>query len=237
MSLCILKDMAQVEAARRSLEERGISSLTPPWKRWLQNRGLLPGRPVGDRIKSWDLELTIELVERNVPPSEPVLDLGAIGSETLPALSRLGYTDLVGIDLNPDVTRNPDLPGTRWVAGDFTKAPFPDASFAAVTAVSVIEHGYDGERLFAEAARLLRPGGIFAASFDYWPEKIDTSSILLFGLSWRIFSEAEARAMLESAARHGLHPQGALDWTFGGAPVDCLGRRYTFAWTALRKKG
>ena len=37
----------------------------------------------------------------------------------------------------------------------------------------MIEHGYNGERLFAEISRILTTNGVFIASFDFWPKKID----------------------------------------------------------------
>lgn len=231
MSLRVLKSRDEVVRARRALEADGLSCLTPAWRRRLP----WGPPPVGDWIKSWDLELTVRLAAGRLGPADPVLDIGAMTCELVPSLSRAGFRDLTGIDLTPDIRRMPAVPGARWVEGDFMSGPFPDGSFAAVTAVSVIEHGYDGPRLFREVARVLRPGGLFAASFDYWPEKVDTAGVTLFGLDWRVFSEAEAREMLAEAARHGLEPLGELDFTAGDRVVDCLERRYTFAWTALRK--
>jgi SAM-dependent methyltransferase len=53
--------------------------------------------------------------------------------------------------------------------------PFEDRSFSCITSISVIEHGFDGSRLVREVSRLLVRGGYFIASFDCWPEKIDSS--------------------------------------------------------------
>ena len=109
------------------------------------------------------------------------------------------------------------------------------ASFDALTAISAIEHGYDGETLFAECARLLRPGGHLILSFDYWPEKIDTAGTLMYGMTWRIFSRAEAVEMMETAGRHGLEPIEHVDLDAGERVVRWGRWQYTFAWLALRK--
>jgi len=44
--------------------------------------------------------------------------------------------------------------------------PHPDASFDVVTSFSVIEHQPDKEKAIAEVSRVLKPGGVFALSFD-----------------------------------------------------------------------
>lgn len=53
-----------------------------------------------------------------------------------------------------------------WRIVDSSKLPFPDESFDVVTSFSVIEHQDDQRLAAAEVARVLRPGGRFAISFD-----------------------------------------------------------------------
>ncbi|HWA85180.1 MAG TPA: methyltransferase domain-containing protein, partial [Opitutus sp.] len=57
-------------------------------------------------------------------------------------------------------------PPVDWQVVDSCRLPFPDASFDAVTSFSVIEHQDDKPLAAAEVARVLRPGGVFAISFD-----------------------------------------------------------------------
>ena len=123
----------------------------------------------------------------------------------------------------------------RYVRADYMRSGLPAASFDALTAISAIEHGYDGEALFAECARLLRPGGHLLLSFDYWPEKIDTTGTLMYGMTWRIFSRSEALELLETARRYGFEPTGAIDLDAGDRVVQWGRWKYTFAWLALRK--
>ncbi|WP_221358176.1 class I SAM-dependent methyltransferase [Streptomyces beigongshangae] len=57
------------------------------------------------------------------------------------------------------------LPG-RVVLADGRRLPFPDASFDAVTAIWLLHLLDDAERVVAEAARVLRPGGVFVTTVD-----------------------------------------------------------------------
>jgi ubiquinone/menaquinone biosynthesis C-methylase UbiE len=58
------------------------------------------------------------------------------------------------------------LPDVELVRGDATALPFDDASFDAVTAAFLLLHVAAPERVVAEAARVLTPGG--RAAFSVW---------------------------------------------------------------------
>ncbi len=231
----ILGSRAENELARGEMRRRGIDCTSSLPVRLLRKSGVLKDAAVGDRNKSWDVLATVEFIERHVPREDPVLDIGAYASETPCALHRLGYSNLWGVDLNPAIARMPHRDAIRYVESDFMAAPFEDASFKAITAISVIEHGFDGRRLLAEISRLLRPGGYFIASVDYWPEKRDTSGIRAFGMDWKIFSEEELRGFIEEANGYGLFPQGEMDFRAGKPAAKWMGREFTFAWLAVRK--
>jgi SAM-dependent methyltransferase len=190
---------------------------------------------LGDRLKSWDILATATFLREHLPKSSPILDIGAYASEILPALHRLGYSNLTGIDLNPGIRRMPFAHAIRYKIGDFLRTPFGDASFDAVTAISVIEHGLDAPRLLAELARLLRPEGYFIASFDYWPEKIVTAGMKVFGMDWTIFSREEVLGFLSKAKHYGLEPVGDIALDAGDRVIRWGGKAYTFGWLALRK--
>jgi hypothetical protein len=84
-------------------------------------------------------------------------------------------------------------------------------------------------------SRLLRPGGYFIASFDFWPDKIDTADTTLFGMSWTIFSNTDVRNFIEDARRFGLTPTSEIVMDAVERPIFCAGKQYTFGWIALQK--
>ncbi len=231
----VLQSPEQFRDARQTLRRQGRSALESAPLRWMRRFGLAPGLAVGEYNKSWDVARTLEMIEQRLPRDAAILDLGAFCSEVPVALAMMGYTHVHGIDLNPDISRMPLADKVRYAVGNFLETRYADASFDAVTAISVIEHGYEPERLLAEVARLLRPGGLFLASFDYWPQKIDTAGATFFGLSWLIFSQRDYENMLEIAVRHGLRPLADTRQEAATRAIHCAGFDYTFAWTALQK--
>jgi SAM-dependent methyltransferase len=235
MSMAVLQDRTQIRRAREQLERRGLSCLESRGRR-LARRLLRHRRPsIGDEVKSWDVLATVEFIETHVSRTAQILDLGAYASEILPVLLRLGYTSLAGVDLNPRLPSSPDADRIRYEIADFMHTPFADEQFAAVTAISVIEHGFNAERLLAELARLLQPGGFFIASFDYWPQKIDTGGQRFFDLDWLIFSADDVRRFLAQAETYALRPFGQMSFEAREKPIHCAGQDYTFGWLVLQK--
>jgi SAM-dependent methyltransferase len=231
-----LKNKSQIADARQQLKSRGQSFVESAPQRLLRGLKLLKRPPLGDYKKSWDLLETIQLLDESIPRDAAILDIGAYCSELPVALAASGYTAVHGIDLNPDIHEMPMADRISYAVGDFLHTPYDDESFLAVTAISVIEHGYQPEALFKEVSRLLKPGGLFAASFDYWPEKIDTGSTRFFDMDWLIFSDDDVREMLDIAEREGLLPIASPDFGAGSRCISCAGFDYTFGWIGLKKQ-
>jgi len=233
--IAVLKFKPQIQSARDEMRRSGISCLTPWIRKYLNTIGFFSGVTLGDIVKSWDVLKTSHFLRDHLSPETSILDIGTYASEILPVLHRMKYSNLAGVDLNPNIKRMPFADQIRYEVADFMATPFPDASFGAITAISVIEHGFKGERLLREISRLLRPGGYFIASFDYWPEKVDTTGVDLFGMEWKVFSKAEVLAFIEEARAYGLSPCGEIDLEAGEKVIHWGGKDYTFAWLALRK--
>ena len=231
----VLKFKSEIQSARDEMRRSGISCLTPWIRKWLNTIGFCNEVTLGDIVKSWDVLRTANFIRDHLPRETPVLDVGAYASEILSVLYRMKYSNLTGVDLNPRVKEMPFAEHIRYEVADFMATPFPDGSFGAVTAISVIEHGFRSERLLREISRLLRPGGYFIASFDYWPEKVDTTGTDIFGMDWRIFSITEVVAFIEEARAYGLSSCGEIDLEAKEKVIHWGGKDYTFAWLALRK--
>ncbi|MCE5228021.1 class I SAM-dependent methyltransferase [bacterium] len=108
---------------------------------------------------------------RLVPKSARILDLGCGYGRLCGQLLELGYNNLTGLDISPEMIRlagelYPTL-DFRVLAGD--RIPFGDAGFDAVLIVAVLTciPGDDAQkRLISEARRVLKPGGVIFVS-DY----------------------------------------------------------------------
>lgn len=95
-----------------------------------------------------------------------VLDAGCgIGGTSL-WLAETRGAEVLGIGLSQRqiarakrAVRERGTGGVEFAVADFTAVPEPDASFDAIIAIESLCHAPDKAAFFAEAARLLRPGG------------------------------------------------------------------------------
>ena len=235
MSVEVLKSRAQIDQAREELRRRRLWFTSSPWGRLFRKLGVSNGLSVGDRLKSWDVLKTAVFMEKNISKTAPILDIGAYASELLYVLHHLGFSNLTGIDLSPDIKKMAYRNCIRYEVSDFMHTPFEAESFDAISATSVIEHGFNSKALLEEISRLLRPQGHFIASFDYWPQKVNTADVGFFGMDWKIFSEQEVREFLDEAMAYNLHPRGEVKLDAKERPISCANRNYTFAWLVLQK--
>jgi SAM-dependent methyltransferase len=234
LDFAVLSSRQQIDDAWRQLRARGLVDEVPrdPFsrRRRLLRRPSAATALIPDPRKSWDVLRALDTIEERCDRNEAVLDLGSVGCAIAPALHRLGYRDVHGIDLDPQVQLMAHADEVDYRVGDMTATPYGDASFCAITAISVIEHGFQPEPLLREVSRLLRPGGFFFFSTDYWPEKIDTKHIPLFGMTWDIFSADEIDGFVSEARGFALEPMSASSAPRGvdGRPISFRGFEYTF---------
>lgn len=85
--------------------------------------------------------LNIEFLE-GIPGSASILEVGCNTGMQLLGLSKLGFTDLNGIDINPYALKKAKekLPQAKFVEGSALALPFPDKSFDVVCANGMLIH-------------------------------------------------------------------------------------------------
>ena len=170
--------------------------------------------------------LTVDYDELGLRPGDLVLDLGAGAGRHSFECFRRGAR-VVALDYDFD-----ELPAVRdlfWAMdetgegpsgglaacmnGDALRLPFPDDTFDRVICSEVFEHIPDDEGAMRELARVLKPGGVLAATVPSWfPEKVcwalsaEYHAPLAVGGHVRIYTEQLLRHRL---TRAGLSPQGS----------------------------
>jgi SAM-dependent methyltransferase len=119
--------------------------------------------PVGsERVR-----LAIEGVAPAMSEGARLIDLGCGAGQLCVHAASLGWR-AVGVDVAPAMIEEAragagDLE-IEWLVARYDRSGLPDAEFDAVTAMGLIEYLEEDDTLFAEAVRLLRPGGRFAVS-------------------------------------------------------------------------
>src|SRR5271166_2991022 len=119
MCVEVLKSKAEIENARRELRRRELSFTSPWWRRLGGKIGISKAVDVGDELKSWDVLKTVNFIENNIPQNAPILDVGAFASELPCILHNAHYSNLAGIDLNPDIAKMPYADAVRFEVSDF----------------------------------------------------------------------------------------------------------------------
>ncbi|MFZ2114242.1 MAG: class I SAM-dependent methyltransferase [Solirubrobacteraceae bacterium] len=234
----VLREQGQIATADCELQQRGLLETRPEVGIARRMVRRLLRRPDPELVlKTWDVLRSVEAFAARLEPTDPILDMGCFACDMLPALKRFGYRNLYGIDLNPAISQMPYADAIDYKVGDLLSTPWPDSHFAGISAISVIEHGVPDEELCREVSRLLRPGGVFLFTTDYWPQKIVTSE-RIFDLDWRIFDTKEIEALVAVAHSHDLHvasdPDSAIRDVASPA-IHFSDKDYTFLYGAFVK--
>ncbi len=118
-----------------------------------------------DWYEAWNrpfIEHTAAAVRQLIGPGCGLcLDVGCGGGAYLQALAATGRT-VVGLDRSADQLRFARRRSPHVLHGDAAALPFADGTFTAVAAIWVSTDVDDFTAVTAEAARVLRPGGLFA---------------------------------------------------------------------------
>lgn len=170
--------------------------------------------------------LTVDFARLGLQPGETLLDMGAGGGRHAFEAYRRG-AEVIAADLSlgdvKDVQgmfaamREASLasrgPTISPVNADATCLPFDDDSIDRIIAAEVLEHVPDDAAALGELTRVLRPGGVLAATVPAQvPERVcwalsdEYHAPFVAGGHVRIYSEATLRRRLRDA---GLRPGGA----------------------------
>ncbi|MBK1636918.1 bifunctional 2-polyprenyl-6-hydroxyphenol methylase/3-demethylubiquinol 3-O-methyltransferase UbiG [Rhodovulum adriaticum] len=198
--------------------------------RWVRTlRNMVPGRlDWFDRFVSW--------------PGTQALDLGCAGGFMAEAMDARG-AQVTGIDPSAPAIAAARAHAAqtgrdiRYDTGVGEDLPYPDAAFDIVVCVDVLEHVSDLDRVLAQVARVLKPGGTFLydtinrtllARFGVVTVAEDILGLLPRGthdpamfIRPKELDRALTGAGLVCGERVGLGPRGInrrLDFTFGPLP-------------------
>jgi len=148
---------------------------------------------------------------------ETVLDLGSGGGiDVLLSARRVGPTGKAyGLDMTDEMLalarenqRKAGVDNVEFLRGEIEAIPLPDNSVDVIISNCVINLSADKDRVFAEALRVLRPGGRFAVSDvvvrGEVPAQIRKSVELWIGCVAGALEEDEYRAKLAKAGFEGV---------------------------------
>jgi predicted TPR repeat methyltransferase len=116
-------------------------------------------------------DLLAEYVE---DPASPVVDVGCGTGAVGVRLSTLGYTNLTGFDLSPEMLAIASATGVyrSLVAADLNHVPVHGRPFGASVSAGTFLGGHLGGGAVAQLVSMLRPGAVLAWSVapSVWPE-------------------------------------------------------------------
>ncbi len=150
-----------------------------------------------------------------------LLDIGCGAGGLLVAARKNGW-DAQGLEVAEQAIGYVRKLGFEVFQGELQQAEFPSEHFDVITAAEILEHLSEPRLLLQEAARVLRPGGLFWATT---PHARGLSARVL-GLKWRcvwppehlqLFSLAGMKALLHDAGFKQVRFQ-----TTGANPIEIL---------------
>lgn len=188
--------------------------------------------------KSWDVLNIVETIENVFPDKNiKIYDMGSYNCEIGVSLWLAGFRNIICADLNP-LGRCIKWYGNNidFRCEDFYTPSVPPGSLDVMTALSVIEHGYDQKKLLKSLSTFLKVGGIALLTTDYNEEKIAIDpNFRIFELSYMIFSKKEIESLVEEAKDYGLELITQAEWGKTETPIDFLNHKFSFILVGLKK--
>src|SRR5881409_2593178 len=198
------------QAALRVLEGEKSGCCGDPITSQLYDAGETTGLPEGAVLASLGCGNPTALAALH--PGETVLDLGSGGGiDVLLSAKRVGPTGKAyGLDMTDEMLAlaranqvKAGVENVEFLKGDIEAIPLPAESVDVIISNCVINLSADKDRVFAEAFRVLKPGGRFAVSDvvvrGTVPSAIRRSVELWIGCVAGALDESEYRAKLAKA--------------------------------------
>lgn len=168
--------------------------------------------------------IAARIATRLGPRSCAVLDLGCGAGFLANDLAGRGHR-VVGLDASPEslaVAAAHDPTGrVHYELGDAHALPYPDASFDVVCAMDFLEHVEAPERVVAEAARVLAPGGLFF--FHTFDRSVWSWLVVIKGVEWFVRNTPRDLHVLRLFIRPG--ELAAMCRAQGLVPIELHGSR------------
>jgi SAM-dependent methyltransferase len=151
--------------------------------------------------KHWWFEARRDMIVRllkNDDKSVKILEVGCSGGVLIGVLRRIGYKNVLGVDISEDAI---DLCKRKNMSDvfvmDATKLKFENEQFDIVITSDLLEHIKDEEMAISEWHRILKPGGkliVFVPAFGFLWSKHDEAN-----QHYRRYSKAQLVGILERA--------------------------------------
>jgi SAM-dependent methyltransferase len=129
-----------------------------------------------------------EIIEEFAPlrQTNRLLDIG-FGAGTILDIGREKKWEVFGVEVSKQAVEQAERAGFSVFHGDLAEARYPNHYFDVVIASEIVEHLPEPQKLFDEAARILRPGGLFWATTPSGRGL----SYRLMGVHWSVISPPE----------------------------------------------
>lgn len=240
----VLKNKKQIEDARLKLKEMGADSSTGWSRRIYQTLYFLRFRKPAEKVavnKSWDVLNILQLIEKYKPErNSRIYDMGSYNCEIPLALWWRGYRNVFAADFNP-LGRAINWYGNKiqFRQENFYQSTIPAFSLDVITALSVIEHGFEKVEFFKVCSHLLKPGGLVLITTDFHANKIPIDpEFKIFNLSYMVFSTEEIIQLVKEAEKNGFQliaHEGEERWDSSEYPIQFLDKKMSFILLGFKK--